>query len=211
MPILPAFGLGTGIRRTAGRPRRDERRAVSGSREAIAEGRAGAQALRADQGHPVHQGARPHQGGRQRVFRDPGGQDARAGRRIGLRQDHDLAHDPQSGDADRGPHPARRPADRGLAGRGAARLSRPRRCSRRCWSPGRGRRWGRSSFRARCHRPSIRPRPAASIRVALMSCRTVRRSSRCCARSRRATRWPAICSNRRARRCRSRRMVPCRA
>ena len=48
--------------------------------------------------------------------------DAGAGGRIGLRQDHDLAHDPEPRGADRGPHPARGRADPGPAGRGAARL-----------------------------------------------------------------------------------------
>ena len=51
---------------------------------------------------------------------------------FGLRQDHDVAHDPQSRSADRGPHPARGRADPRPAGRRTAAPTAPRcrRCSR---------------------------------------------------------------------------------
>ena len=88
-------------------------------RNAAAARRARAQALRLHQGHPVHEDARPRQGGRRRLVRHRGRRDARPGGRIGLRQDHDVAHDPQSRDADRGPHPARR-ASRSRACRATA-------------------------------------------------------------------------------------------
>ena len=75
-------------------------RAMTGG--AAAARRASAQVLPVHQRRAAGEDARPGQGGRRHLVHHRRRRDARPGRRVGLRQDHDLEADPQSGRADDG-------------------------------------------------------------------------------------------------------------
>ena len=162
-------------------------------------------------------GPRPGQGGRRRRPAGAPGRDRRAGRRVGLRQDHARADPARAGAADRGHRLVRRAAARlleqgavGVPPSGPARPAGPQRVAqpaadglrRRCRGPADPRRCRRRADRGR--RGPVPGRPAATGAVLLpLPARAVRRPAPAGGDRRRAGAAPDDADRRRAGRRRS--------